>query len=247
MSLSQFAVIIAAAGRSSRFGDRAYKKPFAMLGAKAVWLHSAHLFHERPDVGQVIVVIAEEDQAHFNQFFASNVAVMGIDVVLGGAVRIDSVRNGLSAVRPELEMVVIHDAARPCLHKKWIDRVFESGLENGAAILATPVTSTIKKSDDAATVAGTVDRAGLYLAQTPQVFRRDLLQLAFEKHGHQPFTDEAQLLENAGIPVQLVDGSPMNIKITTKSDMDLAKAMLRAIPGSKDGGPKSAIEDLFGN
>ena len=242
----KFAVIIPAAGKSSRFGDRAYKKPFVKLGSKAVWLHSAQLFHQRPEVAQVIIVISPEDQAHFDQFFGSNVAVMDLTIVHGGAERSDSVRNALAAVNDDIDYIAIHDAARPCLHKKWVDRVFESGTEHGAAILATPVHSTVKRSVDGRHIDETVDRSGLYLAQTPQVFRRQDLVNAFELHGKEPFTDEAQLMERAGIQVKIVDCSAMNIKITTKADMDLARAIMKALPGAKDGGPKASIEDLFG-
>ncbi len=243
---SKLAVIIPAAGKSSRFGDAYYKKPFIKLIDKAVWLHSAQLFHQRADVGQLILVISPEDRAHFEQFFSSNVAVMDLTVVEGGAERSDSVRNALEAVGAEFDHVAIHDAARPCLHKKWVDKVFAAGKETGAAILAHPIASTIKYSGNGKTVEKTVDRSGMFEAQTPQVFKRSLLEEAFAKFGNEPFTDEAQLVERSGHPVQLVDCSAMNIKLTTKADMDLAKAIMKALPGAKDGGPKASLDDLFG-
>ncbi|MFH1924670.1 MAG: 2-C-methyl-D-erythritol 4-phosphate cytidylyltransferase, partial [Planctomycetota bacterium] len=101
--MAKFAVILPAAGRSSRFHDKHYKKPFAPLGGRAVWLHAAERFLNRDDVVQTIVVISPDDREQFNFKFSSNVAIMGIDVVEGGAERSDSVENALARVKPEAE------------------------------------------------------------------------------------------------------------------------------------------------
>ncbi len=247
MAAEKFAVVLAAAGKSTRFADPHYKKPFAKLGDRAVWLHAAKYFVDRPDVAQVIVVISPDDQSYFSQMFGSNAAVMGIDVVLGGQRRQDSVANGLAAVKPEIEMVAIHDAARPCLHEKWIDRVFQQATKSGAAILSIPVHSTLKKSSDGTTIDQTVDRESLYLAQTPQVFRKNLIEQAMAEHGQTDVTDEAQLFELMGQPVSLVEGSTLNIKITTKQDMKLAGAIMKSLGGiDAAGGKKVTLDDLFG-
>ena len=246
MSSEKFAVILAAAGKSARFGDPDRKKPFVKLGDRAVWLHAAKYFVERTDVEQVIVVVSKDDKSYFDQMFGSNVVVMGIDVVIGGERRQDSVASGVAAVKSDIGMIAIHDAARPCLHEKWIDRVFEAAISCGAAILSQPVHSTIKKSADGKTIDKTIDRSALFLAQTPQVFRRDLLEQAFAVHGQTAVTDEAQLLELAGHPVELVEGSSMNIKITTKQDMKLASAIMKSIGGiDTAGGKKVTLDDLF--
>src|SRR5690606_22634765 len=118
--MAKFAVIIVAAGKSSRFNDQHYKKPFVPLANRPVWLHSAERFINRSDVGQVIVVISAEDREDFMSKFGANVAILGIDVVDGGAERSDSVANGLARVKPNLEYVCVHDAARPCLADEWI-------------------------------------------------------------------------------------------------------------------------------
>src|SRR5262245_26606292 len=174
--MSKFAVILPAAGQSRRFHDKAYKKPFAPLGGRAVWLHSAERFLNRSDVKQLIVVIAQEDKELFDMKFGANVAILGVQVVFGGAERADSVQKALEHVKEGIEFVAVHDAARPCIVDPWIDDVFAAAERDGAAILATSVQATLKKVDQQKHITATVDRDGLWEAQTPQVFRRELLE-----------------------------------------------------------------------
>jgi 2-C-methyl-D-erythritol 4-phosphate cytidylyltransferase len=235
--MARFACILPAAGKSSRFHDKNYKKPFAPLANRAVWLHSAERFLHRDDVKQVILVISPEDREYFNFKFSSNVAILGIDVVEGGAERADSVERALARVKPECDFVCIHDAARPCLADVWIERVFEQAVKSGAAILAVPVSGTLKRSKDGKTIQETVSREGLWEAQTPQVFRRDLLLDAYAKRGDFTATDDAQLVERLGKPVSIVLGSPVNLKITTQEDLRLAEQALKALPKPKFSGP----------
>jgi len=232
-----FGVILAAAGQSSRFQDANYKKPFAPLAGRPVWLHSAEKFIDRPDVKQVVVVVSPEDRESFREKFGANLAFMGITLAEGGTQRADSVRNGLEKLGPEIDMVAIHDAARPCIASAWIDRVFEAGVRTGAAILATPVVGTLKRVGPDHTITGTVDRTGLWEAQTPQVFARDLLTRAFAVKHDPAHTDEAQLVEALGHRVTVVPGSPINLKITSREDLRLAEQALKALPTPKLGGP----------
>jgi 2-C-methyl-D-erythritol 4-phosphate cytidylyltransferase len=120
-----------------------------------------------------------------------------------------------------------------------VSAVFAKGQQTGAALLAVPVTDTVKQADDKHKVQQTVTRKGLWLAQTPQVFRRDWLIDAYAKRGQlgKDITDDAQLMEAAGHPVHLVEGAPTNIKITTKVDLILAEAILKAMPKPKPSGP----------
>jgi 2-C-methyl-D-erythritol 4-phosphate cytidylyltransferase len=232
-----FGVILAAAGQSSRFQDANYKKPFAPLAGRPVWLHSAEKFIDRPDVKQVVVVVSPEDRESFREKFGANLAFMGITLAEGGSQRADSVRNGLEKLGPEIDMVAIHDAARPCIASAWIDRVFEAGVRTGAAILATPVVGTLKRVGPDHTITGTVDRTGLWEAQTPQVFARELLTRAFAAKHDPAHTDEAQLVEALGHRVTVVPGSPINLKITSREDLRLAEQALKALPTPKLGGP----------
>ena len=230
--MSTFAVILPAAGRSSRFHDKHYKKPFIPLENKAVWLHSAEKFLNRDDVKQVILVISPEDREEFDGKFAANVMILGIDVVPGGKERSDSIANALAKVKPEVDYIAVHDAARPCIANEWIDNVFAAAEKSGAAILALPIAGTIKRVANG-NIEETVPRANLWEAQTPQVFRRELLLQAYEKRGDQPATDDAELVERLGKPVAIVEGSPINLKITTKADLRLAAQALKALPKPK--------------
>jgi 2-C-methyl-D-erythritol 4-phosphate cytidylyltransferase len=238
-----FAVILPAAGRSSRFADRHYKKPFATLEGRAVWLHSAQRFLARDDVKQLLVVISPEDREHFDQKFAANVAVLGIDVVDGGAERADSVARALALVKPEIDLVAVHDAARPCIADELIARVFEAAAAGGAAIVALPVAATLKRVAAEGTIRETVPREGLWEAQTPQVFRRQLLLDAYAQRGGFNATDEAQLVERLGHPVAVVRGSPLNLKITTQEDLRLAEHALRSMPAPKKTGRRHPLDD----
>lgn len=228
--MSRFAVIIAAAGKSARFSDKHYKKPFIPLANKPVWLHSADRFVSRADVKQVIVVISPEDREDFMSKFGANVAILGIDVVDGGDERSESVAKGLARVKPDIDFVCVHDAARPCLVDEWITKVFDAAQRSDAAILAIPVAGTLKRVAADQSITETVSREGLWEAQTPQVFRRTLLLEAHAKRGNFNATDDAQLVERLGRKVTIVTGSPINLKITTKEDLRLAEQALKALP-----------------
>jgi 2-C-methyl-D-erythritol 4-phosphate cytidylyltransferase len=241
--MPQFAVILPAAGQSSRFRDQHYKKPFAPLDNRAVWLHSAERFLNRSDVKQVLVVISPEDREEFMSKFGANVMILGVDVVDGGRERADSVQNALEKVRDDCDFVAVHDAARPCLADEWIDQVFAAAEQSGAAILATPVTATLKRVAADHTIEATVPRERLWEAQTPQVFRRDLLLKAYAKRGASAATDEASLVEQLGHKVTVVPGSPINLKITTRDDLRLASYLLKALPKPKVLGPSHPFAD----
>src|SRR5262249_41247324 len=173
-----FAVILPAAGRSSRFHDKE-KKPFATLDGRAVWLRSAELFITRDDVCQCIIVIAKEDQEVFRRRYGANLAFMNVQIADGGTERFESVTNALALVKPEADFVAIHDSVRPCLTEELINAVFTQAEKSGAALLGVPVTETMKRVDARQHVRETVPREGLWLAQTPQVFRREWLVEAY--------------------------------------------------------------------
>ncbi|RLS28813.1 MAG: 2-C-methyl-D-erythritol 4-phosphate cytidylyltransferase [Planctomycetota bacterium] len=239
-----FGVILAAAGQSNRFQDANYKKPFAPLAGRPVWLHSAEKFLERSDVRQVVVVVAPEDRESFVEKFSANLAFMGITMTEGGAHRADSVRRGLEKLDAGIDMVAIHDAARPCLATPWIDAVFSTGARTGAAILAIPVVGTLKRVGADGTIIETVDRTGLWEAQTPQVFSRQVLERAFAAaQAGAPPTDEAQLVESIGQKVTVVRGSAMNLKITSREDLALAEQTLKALPKPRLSGPSHPFAD----
>src|SRR5262245_11667563 len=217
--MATFGVILPAAGRSSRFKDKE-KKPFVNLDGRAIWLRSAELFVAREDVAQTIIVIAPDDQEMFRRRFGANLAFMNVQIASGGAERFESVANAIALVKPEVDFIAIHDAVRPCLTETLVSSVFAKAIETGAAILAAPVSETIKQSDGKSQIQATVSRQGLWLAQTPQVFRRDWLEAAYAERSkvQGPITDDAQLVEAAGHKIHLVEGPGTNIKVTSKSD-----------------------------
>jgi len=230
--MPSFAVILAAAGKSSRFHDKHYKKPFVPLNDRAVWLHSADKFANRDDVKQTILVISPDDREVFNSKYAGSAAMMGIEVVDGGEQRADSIQNALARVKEDIDFVAVHDSARPCIAIEWIDKVFSAAEKSDAAILAIPVAGTLKRVSNG-NVVETVSRESLWEAQTPQVFRRQLLLDAYAARGDSQPTDEAQLVEQFGHKVAIVEGSLINLKITTKSDLHLAVHALKALPKPK--------------
>src|SRR5262249_43400030 len=218
--MAKFAVILPAAGRSSRFKDKE-KKPFATLDGRAVWLRSAELFVTRDDVCQTVIVVGKDDQEMFRRRYTPNLAFMNVQIADGGAERFESVANALALVKPEAEFVAIHDAVRPCLTDELITDVFAAAAKHGAALLAVPVGDSVKRGDARNRGLGTVPRQGLWLAQTPQVFRREWLVEAYASRAKLggDITDDAQLIEAAGHPVHVVEGASSNVKITTKGDL----------------------------
>jgi 2-C-methyl-D-erythritol 4-phosphate cytidylyltransferase len=247
--MAKFAVILPAAGQSSRFRDKE-KKPFTNLDGRAVWLRSAELFVTREDVSQCLIVVAPADQELFRRRYGANLAFMNVQIANGGAERFESVANALALVKPEADFVAVHDAVRPCLTEEQINAVFAAAEKHGAALLAAPVADTLKRVDAQHRVQETVARKGLWLAQTPQVFRREWLVEAYGKRGQlgKDITDDAQLVEAAGHPVYVVEGNLSNVKITTKADLHLAEAVLKSRPKPKPSGPAHpfAEEEMWG-
>jgi 2-C-methyl-D-erythritol 4-phosphate cytidylyltransferase len=250
--MGQFAVILPAAGRSTRFGDPKQKKIFAELDGRAVWLRAVEPFINRDDVAQTIVVIAPEDRELFERRFRASVAFLNLRVIDGGAERSDSVARALEVADPACEFIAVHDAARPCLTGELIDAVFDAARAHGAALLAIPVSDTVKRVGADRLTTETLPRNDLYLAQTPQAFRRELLLRAYANRSRLGVqaTDDTQLVEAIGHRCAVVEGSPLNLKITTAADLRLASAVLQVLPRPKREGPAHPFADereMWGN
>jgi len=190
-----------------------------------VWLRSAEKFISRDDVSQVIIVVSPEDIDWFRKYYLSEINRMLLRIVAGGENRVDSIRNGLVAVSPKVGYVAVHDAARPCVTDREIAAVFKEAKKRGAAMLAAPIVGTIKRVVDGQ-IEETVPREYFWEAQTPQVFRRDLILEAYQQKIKDVPTDDAQLVERLGKPVYVVPADSGNIKITTQSDLVLAKYLV---------------------
>lgn len=232
------AAIICAAGASSRFGGKR-KKPFVDVGGRAVFLRSVELFAGRGDVKQVLLGIAAEDEEIVNVKWGPNLAFFNVKLFTGGVERFETVRKGLELVREGTDLVAVHDACRCCVTDAIIEATIAAAAEYGAAIPACPVTATIKDVR-AGTIVKTVDRAGLYEAQTPQVFAADLLAKAYENLDNldkSKISDDSQLIEALGHKVAIVESDSSNIKITGKSDVAIAEAILKSRPKLASEGP----------
>jgi len=231
--MARFAVILPAPGKSTRMSGFQRKKPFVELKGRPVWVRTAEHFVGRDDVCETILVVSPEDMDWFRETFRPNLAFMDIKVVAGGASRAESVRNGISAITTAADYVAVHDAARPLLTAKWVDQIFSAALTYHAVIPGLKISSTVKKTGDDGNIQSTIDRTSLVLAQTPQVFERNVLQKAFAAcRNLSAATDEASLVEELGHPVHVVDGWAMNIKITTNEDFRMAELYVNSMPKS---------------
>jgi 2-C-methyl-D-erythritol 4-phosphate cytidylyltransferase len=227
--MGRFGVILPAAGQSRRFGADGPRKVVRSLAGRAVWSHAARAFAGRIDVRAILIAVAPDDRERFERDHAVELAELGLRVVEGGAERHDTVALALAALDPSCDHVAVHDAARPCIDRATIDAVFAAAIEHGAALPGLPVTDTLKRVDESGWAEATVARAGLVAVQTPQAFRRDLLERAHaERHRLEAaITDDAQLVEAIGHRVKVVPGSPWNLKITTRDDLDRAEMFLK--------------------
>jgi len=242
--MAKVCVILAAAGRGERFGGEE-SKTFAALDGSPMFLRTLEAFVNRDDVAQTILAVAPGDVTHVKEKFGPNLGFMGVQLAEGGEHRCQTIRNALDMVRDDVDLVAVHDAARPCVTFAMIDAVFAEAQKTGAAVLAAPVRGTLKRVDDGGIVSETVPRAGLYEAQTPQVFRRDVIMAAYRDAAtlDENVTDDAQLVEQSGHPVHVVESDATNIKVTAKADMKLANFLYKNKPRPKVDAPRSPFEE----
>lgn len=225
------AVIICAAGPSSRFGGKR-KKQFVNVAGRAVFLRSVELFANRDDVKQILLGIASEDEELVNVKWGPNLKFFNVELFLGGHERFDTVNKGLKLIKDDIELIAVHDASRCCVTGKLIGRVISTTAKTSAAIPACPVAATIKEAKDN-TIIKTVDRTRLYEAQTPQVFEAGLLKKAYENLKNldqSKVSDDSQLVEALGEKVTIVESDSSNIKITRRSDIAIAEAIIKSQP-----------------
>jgi 2-C-methyl-D-erythritol 4-phosphate cytidylyltransferase len=231
-------VIICAAGASKRFGGKR-KKPFVDVEGRAVFLRSVEIFSSREDVKQILLAIAPEDDELVNVKWGPNLKFFNVKICFGGAERFDTVQKGLELIKDDIELIAVHDAVRCCVKEEWIDKVIAEAAKTGAAILACPVIATLKEAKDNVIIQ-TVDRAGLYEAQTPQVFETSLLKKAYanlKNLDKNKISDDSQLVEAIGGKVSIVETDSSNIKITHKADLAIAEAILKSRPKPIPKGP----------
>jgi 2-C-methyl-D-erythritol 4-phosphate cytidylyltransferase / 2-C-methyl-D-erythritol 2,4-cyclodiphosphate synthase len=222
------AAIIAAGGRGLRLGaDR--PKQFLDIGGQAMLDMSVAALAASDRISEIVVALPNEHVASVSADWSGKFQ-KPVTCVTGGARRQDSVANAFARVSPGADVVLVHDAARPFVTAAVIERTIDGALAHGAAIAAIPVRDTVKQAEGplvegAHVVKATLRRDEIFLAQTPQAFRRDVFASVLASAGDADATDEAMLAERAGHPVYLVAGDPANIKITTADDLATAKAV----------------------
>ena len=220
--------IIAAAGRGNRMASDRLKQ-FLLLAGTPIVVHTLKRFEECESIQEIIVVLPAEESAGFLSMVGKFGLRKLVKVVPGGSTRADSVKRGLMSIRAATaDIVAVHDGVRPFVAVEEIERTVAAARETGAAILVGPVVDTIKEINGDSVVR-TLNRKQLRRALTPQCFRYDLLKRAFENIdvNDPSITDESFLVEKLGERVAIVEGSPANIKITTKQDLLIAEAYLR--------------------
>ncbi len=204
-------------------------KLFATLGGAPLLAHSLAAFEQCSGIDRIVLVVSERNRRRAAALVESGGYTKVQAVCLGGERRQDSVRAGLavlSGVRPD-DWVVVHDGARPLVTSSLIEQGLAAARETGAAACALPAQDTVKEADEQGLVRETLDRGRLWLVQTPQVFRYDVLREAHER-ARGDFTDDASLVEALGHRVRLYMGSQRNLKVTTPVDLALAEALLKA-------------------
>lgn len=218
--------IIVAAGRGVRMGR---DKLFLKVAGKPIVAHTWGRFDETKDVDEIIIVVRPGMEKKFQALAKKFGFQKPFKIVAGGAARQDSVWNGLEAVSEDAEIVVVHDAARPCVSGELIATTIKRADETGAAVAAHPVTDTIKESADGRWIQQTLDRSKLWAMETPQTFRVDVLRraIAAARVKKMVFTDDTASCELISQPVRLVSSVAPNPKVTVPGDLPIVEALLR--------------------
>jgi 2-C-methyl-D-erythritol 4-phosphate cytidylyltransferase len=221
--------VIVAAGAGVRAGTGEPKQFRPILGVPML-LRAVRPFAAHPDVRQVVVALPAAFAERPPAWLAPLVGER-LRIVPGGATRVESVQAGLAALNASLAIVLVHDAARPFVTATTIDAVIVRARTGVGAVAAVPMGDTVKEVEGERRVARTVGRDRLWRAQTPQGFPRAILEAAYaaRKDGAPLPTDDAELVERAGFPVEVVAGSPHNLKVTTEADWRLAEALAREL------------------
>jgi 2-C-methyl-D-erythritol 4-phosphate cytidylyltransferase/2-C-methyl-D-erythritol 2,4-cyclodiphosphate synthase len=220
------AAIIPAAGFGSRM-KLDQPKQYHLLCGTPILARTVRTFIASPVIDEIVVVVPagriEETSTMFDDY---GIPCENLSIVAGGKRRQDSVYQGLQSCSEDVDIILVHDGARPLVDIDLINRCYEGATIHGAVIAALPVKDTLKKSNTEGKILSTIDRTDLFQAQTPQAARRSLLEKGYAENHGQDVTDEASLLEKAGIEITLVEGNETNLKITRPEDLPLAEKIL---------------------
>ena len=206
-----------------------FDKLLAPLGGRPLVVHSVQRFESCEAISEIVLVVNALRQLEIEPLIRGYGFRKVSQIVPGGTERYLSVWEGLKHLSREARIVAVHDAARPLVTSSAIATAVAGAKEYGAVSLAAPVVDTLKRADDSGAVSGNIDRTGLWAMQTPQVFRRDWLNAAYEVivAGGDAVSDEVSAVQAAGFPVRLLANSNWNIKITYPQDLDLAEKLMK--------------------
>ncbi len=221
--------IVPAAGYGLRL-RKLLPKPLVSLNKKPIFIHTLNRLNRHPDIKEIILVVSRKTLRSISRNIKKYRINKVKELVIGGATRCQSVRNGLKRVSGEAELVLIHDAVRPFIEAGVISRAINKAKKTGAAIAGIPVKPTIKEISRANTVIKTLKRGSLFEIQTPQVFQKELIVDAYRRFFNSKAVDDSSLVERSGKRVAVVMGSYFNIKITTPEDLVFARAILQRHP-----------------
>ena len=224
----QVAAIVPAAGLGSRLGVRT-SKAFVPLAGIPLLAHTLRALQASPSIGWIALVVREEEQSRARALLKRYRITKALPPCAGGSSRAESVAKGFAVLPAQARWVLIHDGARPCVRPRLIEQAVRAAHRHGAVACGLPASLTVKSADRAGRVRATLKREPLWFVQTPQVFRRAWFAQALGRVNgtlHR-FPDDAALVESAGFSVRMVSGDPLNLKVTTKEDLLLAKAILK--------------------
>ncbi|WP_429162999.1 2-C-methyl-D-erythritol 4-phosphate cytidylyltransferase [Desulfitispora alkaliphila] len=220
--------IVPAAGQGRRMAV-GYNKQYMQLNGMSIVGRTLYLLEESGMIDDIILVIPEQEINYAQKEVVEKMGLKKVRIVAGGSERQDSVYNGLKMIKNETKIVVVHDGVRPLLQLRHLEETILNAKKWGSAIVAVPSKDTIKIADEDKFVKETPPRANIFQAQTPQVFKKELIQDAYERAAELGYrgTDDASLVEWAGYKVKIVEGSYENLKITTPEDLLVAETILK--------------------
>lgn len=224
---AKWGVVVVAAGRGTRMGT-AESKQYLLLQDKPILVHTLERFQDMDEIAEVALVVGKEDTARCEQFVSTYGLSKVKSVLVGGSERQHSVAIGIQALGSGIGWAMVHDGVRPFVTAEAVRRCMLKAEETEAAVLAVPVKDTIKQVNETGVITATPDRRSLWAIQTPQAFRRSLLQQALTQAERDGFlgTDDASAVEHIGASVCVAEGEYTNIKITTPEDLPYAEFLL---------------------
>jgi 2-C-methyl-D-erythritol 4-phosphate cytidylyltransferase len=217
--------IVPAAGYGSRMALKA-KKPFILLKGRPIIAHTLGALEKCAAVDEIVIASESSCVGKFKALVKRYRFNKVSDIIVGGKTRFESVKNCLAKIGPSFDIVIVHDGARPFVDAAAVSGSVRLARKFGACIVAAPLTDTVKVVDKRLLIKKTLDRSRIFRAETPQVFKYEIIKKAYATRGKAGITDDSGLVERLRVPVRILVGAHNNMKITTKEDLKLAEALI---------------------